>query len=79
MEVAGPYDELIYVPGLFSRKGRDVTTTYSPSITNIYVSSPASVMNGRKVRSSPHLCTLADPRTELGDSQVRSSLPPPSP
>ncbi|GAA6015347.1 hypothetical protein JCM10207_008958 [Rhodosporidiobolus poonsookiae] len=43
----GPYDELLYVPGLFSRKdGKE--DGYHMSVTRIYVSEDASTMNGRR-------------------------------
>ncbi|MDY6941469.1 MAG: acetoacetate decarboxylase family protein [Pseudomonadota bacterium] len=40
---AGPYRELLYIPGLFRFPG-----AIRPSITRIYVSTMTSVMNGRK-------------------------------
>lgn len=40
---AGPYQELLFIPGLFTRQGRRVS-----SITRIYVSTWASVVNGRR-------------------------------
>lgn len=43
---AGPYDELLYVPGLFSRK--ETADQYFLSNTRIYVSTDVSVANGRK-------------------------------
>ncbi|BGP16154.1 hypothetical protein JCM10213_006088 [Rhodosporidiobolus nylandii] len=45
----GPYDELLMVPGLFSRKktGSD-KVDYQFSLTRIYVSQDASTFNGRK-------------------------------
>ncbi|GAA5867282.1 hypothetical protein JCM8547_003147 [Rhodosporidiobolus lusitaniae] len=50
----GPYDELIYAPGLFSRtKTGDDKPTYDMSITRIYVSADASTINGRKNWSIP--------------------------
>ncbi|BGP40057.1 hypothetical protein JCM10449v2_004015 [Rhodotorula kratochvilovae] len=49
---AGPYDELMYVPGLFSRpaeaKKAGEKPEYSFVITRIYVSTDASVKNGRR-------------------------------
>ncbi len=41
----GPYDELIYVAGFFKTPG---SKSLAPRITNIYVSSTASVWNGRR-------------------------------
>ncbi|GAA6059268.1 hypothetical protein JCM10212_006661 [Sporobolomyces blumeae] len=43
---AGPYDELLYIPGLFSHE--DAPTEYFLSNTRIYVSTDVSVANGRK-------------------------------
>lgn len=42
----GPYDELLYIPGLFSR-GEGNSLVYYYSITRIWVSTEASVVNGR--------------------------------
>lgn len=39
----GPYGELLFIPGKFNHKNRKLNT-----ITNIYVSSKESVVNGRK-------------------------------
>ncbi|GAA5877072.1 hypothetical protein JCM3774_002834 [Rhodotorula dairenensis] len=86
----GPYDELIYVPGLFSRRPRqtrtDATTAepveYFPSITRIYVSTDESVYNGRKNWGIPkHRADFnfsSDP-ADPASTSVRVSLPPPDP
>ncbi|GAA5992764.1 hypothetical protein JCM5350_003379 [Sporobolomyces pararoseus] len=43
---AGPYDELLWIPGLFSKE--DKPREYFLTTTRIYVSTDASVANGRK-------------------------------
>ncbi|GAA5914768.1 uncharacterized protein JCM6883_001084 [Sporobolomyces salmoneus] len=43
---AGPYDELLWIPGLFSKV--DKPEEYFLTTTRIYVSTDASVANGRK-------------------------------
>ncbi|KAB5590446.1 hypothetical protein CTheo_6109 [Ceratobasidium theobromae] len=43
----GPYDELLYVPGKMKYKVGNSTIS-GLSITRIYVSSPASIVNGRR-------------------------------
>ncbi|BGO94126.1 hypothetical protein NBRC10512_002899 [Rhodotorula toruloides] len=47
---AGPYDELMYIPGLFSRAGAEngEEPKYHLAISRIYVSTDASVANGRR-------------------------------
>ncbi|GAA5989461.1 hypothetical protein JCM10908_000485 [Rhodotorula pacifica] len=78
----GSYDELLYVPGLFSRiaaqEEPNHPVEYFPAITRIYVSTNASVYNGRKNWGIPkHRADFTftrpsnDPRTTL----VRVSLP----
>ncbi|GAA5887376.1 hypothetical protein JCM5296_007117 [Sporobolomyces johnsonii] len=74
----GPYDEMMYIPGLFSKE--EAPTKYELAVTRIYVSSDASVANGRanwgipkhradfsftRVSSSPSktLVTLSHPTT----------------
>ncbi|GAA5944914.1 hypothetical protein JCM3775_001100 [Rhodotorula graminis] len=47
----GPYDELMIIPGLFSHPGKDGgggEPSYALAITRIYVSTVASVANGRR-------------------------------
>ncbi|GAA5825397.1 hypothetical protein JCM5353_003616 [Sporobolomyces roseus] len=43
---AGPYDELLYIPGLFSKE--DKPEQYFLTTTRIYVSTDVSVANGRR-------------------------------
>lgn len=45
----GPYDEVLFIPGAFSNP---ITEKVTPRITTIYVSTEASVRNGRRVFSS---------------------------
>lgn len=54
MCAVGPYDEIIFVPGLFHRHktGKD-ELDYHLSITRIYVSADASTINGRRNWSIP--------------------------
>lgn len=56
---AGPYDEIMYVPGLFSRSGaRDGDKPqYDFAITRIYVSTDESVANGRRNWGIPKCVT----------------------
>ena len=42
----GPYDEILFIPGAFSNP---ITEKVTPRITTIYVSTEASVRNGRRV------------------------------
>lgn len=59
----GPYDELLYVPGLFSQTttpSEDSAEKYHLSITHIYVSTVASVQNGRRNWNIPkHLAKFS--------------------
>lgn len=79
----GPYDELIYVPGLFSRRPRQPLRTgrtaaepieYFPSITRIYVSTDESVYNGRKNWGIPKCVS----RSSVQFSGWAADLPSPS-
>ncbi|KAK9893832.1 hypothetical protein P389DRAFT_174718 [Cystobasidium minutum MCA 4210] len=48
----GPYDEITFIPGFFKTSVKDsygnITTDHSPRVTRIYVSTEASIYNGRK-------------------------------
>ncbi len=60
LRMVGPYDELIYVPGLFSRRSpsdQQQPVEYFPAITRIYVSTDESVYNGRKNWGIPKCVT----------------------
>ncbi|KIK69050.1 hypothetical protein GYMLUDRAFT_633942 [Collybiopsis luxurians FD-317 M1] len=68
----GPYDELIYVPGKWvyddGMKGFRITT--------IYVSSNASVFNGRQNWNIPkHLANFDFQTNDLGETSVSVTLP----
>ncbi|KWU41787.1 hypothetical protein RHOSPDRAFT_36675 [Rhodotorula sp. JG-1b] len=80
----GPYDELIYVPGLFSRRSpsqQQQPVEYFPAITRIYVSTDESVYNGRKNWGIPkHRANFdftSDPK-DPSSTLVRVSSPVPS-
>lgn len=80
----GPYDELIYVPGLFSRRSpsdQQQPVEYFPAITRIYVSTDESVYNGRKNWGIPkHRADFhfaSDPK-DPSSTLVRVSSPAPS-
>ncbi|KAK4053261.1 hypothetical protein OIO90_004035 [Microbotryomycetes sp. JL221] len=49
----GPYDELLFIPGYFSFTDENKQTQYHMTVTRIYVSTPASVKNGRGNWSIP--------------------------
>ncbi|QRV74365.1 hypothetical protein RhiJN_02379 [Ceratobasidium sp. AG-Ba] len=49
----GPYDELLYIPGNMSYKTGPNSTISGLSITRIYVSSIASIVNGRRNWNTP--------------------------
>ena len=56
----GPYDELMIIPGLFSRPGKDGgEPSYALAITRIYVSTVASVANGRRLWGIPKCVQLS--------------------
>ncbi|GAA6057593.1 hypothetical protein JCM3770_005402 [Rhodotorula araucariae] len=79
---AGPYDELMYVPGLFSRPGGGDKPEYSFAITRIYVSTDASVANGRRNWGIPkHRAdfTFADPAPGLTTLSVAHPSSPATP
>ncbi|TKA51689.1 hypothetical protein B0A53_05394 [Rhodotorula sp. CCFEE 5036] len=73
----GPYDELIYVPGLFSRRSssqQQAPVEYFPAITRIYVSTNESVYNGRKNWGIPNFDFTLDPK-DPSSTMVRVSPP----
>ncbi|KAG8686268.1 hypothetical protein FRC09_014250 [Ceratobasidium sp. 395] len=49
----GPYDELLYVPGNMTYKTGPISSISGLSITRIYVSTAASIVNGRRNWSIP--------------------------
>ncbi|KAK4704062.1 hypothetical protein P7C70_g2148, partial [Phenoliferia sp. Uapishka_3] len=73
----GPYDELLITPGLFSRP--DSPTEYYAAITRIYVSTPSSVLNGRKNWNIPkHLAHFTFTPISSTRTLLTVSLPSPS-
>ncbi|GAA6027122.1 hypothetical protein JCM8097_002408 [Rhodosporidiobolus ruineniae] len=79
----GPYDELIYTPGLFSSSDSPADKPhYHLSITRIYVSTDASVYNGRRNWGIPKhrgvfsFTTLSPSRTLLTVSHPSSPSSP---
>ncbi|GAA5999093.1 uncharacterized protein JCM10292_003322 [Rhodotorula paludigena] len=77
---AGPYDELMYVPGLFSRSGAKDgdKPQYDFAITRIYVSTDESVANGRRNWGIPkHRADFSF--TPSGSSTLLTVSHPPSP
>ncbi|GAA5824066.1 hypothetical protein JCM11251_001507 [Rhodosporidiobolus azoricus] len=77
---AGPYDELLLVPGLFSRNktGAD-KPDYHLSISRIYVSTDVSVYNGRKNWGIPKHRAIFTWSTSPSGSTVLSLSHPSSP
>lgn len=63
--LAGPYDELLYVPGYFNFKSEAGKDNFALSVTRIYVSAPASVKNGRANWGVPSELALERPRCKL--------------
>ncbi|KAF8586944.1 hypothetical protein K439DRAFT_1408197 [Ramaria rubella] len=74
----GPYDELLYIPGKF-----DIPTGKAHlRVTRIYVSTEASIYNGRKNWNIPkYLARFAFTRTypEKANSPIRIEAFPPAP
>jgi hypothetical protein len=67
----GPYREVLFIPGRFRVAGRRLY-----SITRIYVSTPASVMNGRANWAIPkELADIAFEPLADGTERVTASLP----
>ncbi|GAA5977846.1 hypothetical protein JCM11641_006089 [Rhodosporidiobolus odoratus] len=73
----GPYDELIYIPGLFSRKSTaGEKVKYHFSITRIYVSEDVSTINGRRNWSIPkHRASFKWSELPRGGTLVEVSHP----
>ncbi|GAA5899180.1 hypothetical protein JCM6882_009276 [Rhodosporidiobolus microsporus] len=77
---AGPYDELLLVPGLFSRtKTGNDKPDYHFSISRIYVSTDVSVYNGRKNWGIPKHRALFDWSTSPSGNTLLSISHPSSP
>ncbi|GAA6021087.1 hypothetical protein JCM11491_004411 [Sporobolomyces phaffii] len=74
---AGPYDELLYIPGLFSKE--DKPTDYFLTTTRIYVSTDESVANGRAEWGIPkHRAKFAFTPLTPDDSRIHLTVSHPT-
>ncbi|KAI0035950.1 hypothetical protein K488DRAFT_82562 [Vararia minispora EC-137] len=74
----GPYDELIMLPGLYARPGK--ARGKAQRITNIYVSTDESVVNGRRNWYIPkHRADFVFKPIDARRTEVTVSHPPDSP